>query len=325
MPSLVCDLCPHYCTIPEGGAGDCRVRVNRNGVLLATTFGRPSSVHIDPIEKKPLFHFLPGTPILSLATAGCNLHCRFCQNWQLSQRDGTEMEQVFRAPPEAIVSLSQREKCPSIAYTYSEPIIFYEYVQETAALARAKQMRNVLVTAGYINEKPLRQLCRLIDATNTDLKAFDEPFYRDICGASLKPVLKALTIFQEEGVWQEITCLIVPTLNDDLVKVRAMCQWMVKELGPEVPLHFSRFHPMYRLRNLPPTPAQTLVRCREVAREAGLRHVYIGNVNGQEGEHTYCPQDGTLLIRRFGFAVQENHLKNGRCPTCNHTLAGVWT
>ncbi|MBF0610596.1 MAG: AmmeMemoRadiSam system radical SAM enzyme [Magnetococcales bacterium] len=324
MNQVICDLCPHYCTIPPGGAGDCRVRVNLGGRLVASTFGRPSAVHVDPVEKKPLFHFLPGSTIFSLATAGCNLHCRFCQNWQLSQRDGTQMEQVFHAPPQQIIHYTLQEKCPSIAYTYSEPIVFYEYVLETSTLAREKGLKNVLVTAGYINEKPLRQLCRVMDATNTDLKAFDEGFYRDICGASLKPVLQALTIFRQEGVWLEITYLVVPTLNDDLVRIRAMCKWILSELGAEVPLHFSRFHPMYRLQNLPPTPEETLIKCRQVAKDVGLHHVYIGNISGQQGENTFCPQDGTLLIRRFGHAVQENRLKQGRCPTCDHLLAGVW-
>ena len=324
MSQVICELCPRYCAIPEGGAGDCRIRINLGGKLIATTYGRPSSVHIDPMEKKPLFHFFPGTPIFSIATAGCNLHCLNCQNWQLSQSGAHEMDVVYRASPQQVVSTAQERGCRSIAYTYSEPLVFYEYVRDTARLARTAGMRNVLVSAGYINEKPLRQLCSWLDAANVDLKAFDERFYRQITGATLKPVLATLRILREAGVWLEITNLIIPGLNDDLAMVRRMATWIRTELGAETPLHISRFHPQYRMRNLPPTPTEALLRCRREARDAGLEYVYIGNQAGEHAESTFCPLDGTLLIRRYGFAIQENFLKEGRCPVCTHTIPGVW-
>lgn len=324
MSTVICELCPRYCAIPDGGAGDCRIRINLDGRLIATTFGRPSSVHIDPMEKKPLFHFLPGTPIFSLATAGCNLHCLNCQNWQLSQSSAQEMDIIYRANPEKIVATARQNGCQSIAYTYSEPLVFYEYVQETSRLAHEAGVRNVLVSAGYINEKPLRHLCRWLDAANVDLKAFDDAFYRTVCSATLQPVLNALRILRQEGVWLEITNLIIPGLNDDLAMMRRMATWIYKELGAETPLHLSRFHPQYRMRNLPPTPMEALLRCYREARDVGLEHVYIGNLSGGRAESTFCPRDDTLLIRRFGFAIQENHLKEGRCPVCLHTIPGVW-
>lgn len=323
---VICELCPRYCKIPEGGAGDCRVRVNLGGKLRATTYGRPSAVHIDPMEKKPLYHFYPGTPILSIATAGCNLHCRHCQNWQLSQRGGEEMEETYRAAPEEVVKVTLQQKCRSIAYTYSDPIIFYEYVYDTAVVAKAQGLNNVLVTAGYINKAPLRKLCQVIAATNTDIKAFDEKFYRDTCSATLKPVLDGLVICREEGMWIEITYLVIPTLNDDLVKIRRLARWIRAELGSDTPLHFSQFYPMYRLRNLPSTPTETLEHARQEAKETGLHHVYIGNLHGHEAESTFCPHDGTRLIHRTGFRIIENNLtKDGRCPVCHHPIAGVWT
>lgn len=325
MPKVICELCPKLCCIPEGGAGDCRVRVNLDGKLRATTYGRPSAVHVDPMEKKPLFHFHPGTPILSIATAGCNLHCQNCQNWQLSQHGGEEMETLYRAPPDRIVAAAQQQDCRSIAYTYSEPLVYYEYVFDTAILARQAGLKNVLVSAGYVNQKPLRELCRVLDATNTDLKAFDDTFYREICDARLRPVLDALVAFREEGVWVEVTNLVIPTLNDDLAQVRAMAKWIRDELGEGTPLHLSRFHPQYRMRNLPPTPAETLDRLRREAMDAGLRYVYVGNLFGAEGESTRCPHDGTLLVRRAGYRILENRLRDGRCPTCDAEIPGVWS
>ena len=326
MSEVVCELCPRQCAIPEGGAGDCRIRVNIGGKLRATTYGRPSTMHVDPVEKKPLFHFHPGSSLLSIATAGCNLHCRNCQNWQLSQRGGDEMEELLHAEPDELVRLAQEQSCDGIAYTYSDPIVFYEYVYDTAVQARARGMTNVFVTAGYINPKPLRRLCSVLDATNTDLKGFDEKFYEQVCGASLKPVLDALVIFQEEGVWQEVTHLVIPTLNDDLSRIRAMARWIRDELGAGTPLHFSRFQPMYRLRNLPPTPVPTLERARAEALDVGLEYVYIGNVFGHEGESTICPRDGTVLLRRVGFWITERKLTpDGRCPVCKQLIPGVWT
>jgi pyruvate formate lyase activating enzyme len=325
MTAVTCELCPRACVIPEGGAGDCRIRVNLGGKLRATTYGRPSAIHVDPMEKKPLYHFHPGTPVFSIATAGCNLHCLNCQNWQLSQRGGDEMEEIYRADPPDLVRTAKEEGCRSIAYTYSDPIVFYEYVYDSGELAHQEGLSNVFITAAYINTVPLRRLCKVLDATNADLKAFDDGFYRRVNSATLQPVLDALVTFREEGVWVEITNLLIPTLNDDLAMIRRMVRWIRDELGADTPLHFSRFHPEYRMRNLPPTPAAALDRARREALDAGLRYVYVGNVLGHEGNSTYCPRDGTLLIRRTGFVIGENNLTpDGRCPTCKEKIPGVW-
>jgi pyruvate formate lyase activating enzyme len=326
MAEVTCELCPRGCVIPEGASGDCRIRVNLDGKLVATTYARPSSLHIDPIEKKPLNHFKPTTQAFSVATAGCNLHCLNCQNWQLSQRGGEEMEHIYRLEPAALVALAQEKECKSIAYTYSDPIVFYEYVYDTSVLAHEAGMSNVFVTAGYINKKPLQKLCRVLDASNTDLKAFDDGFYRRINSATLQPVLDALVTQREEGVWLEVTNLVIPTLNDDLAMIRRMAKWIRDNLGEDTPLHFSRFTPMYRMRNLPPTPTATLELARNEALDAGLHYVYIGNVSGLDASNTYCPRDGTLLIRRTGFHVDENNLTpDGRCPVCKETIPGVWS
>ncbi|RLJ17513.1 AmmeMemoRadiSam system radical SAM enzyme [bacterium endosymbiont of Escarpia laminata] len=325
MREVVCELCPRKCVIPEGGAGDCRVRVNIAGKLLASTYGRPSAMHVDPMEKKPLYHFHPGSPVFSIATAGCNLHCLNCQNWQLSQSGGEEIEEIFNADPVDLVALARDQGCESIAYTYSDPVVFYEYVYDSSILAHEAGMQNVFITAGYINTEPLRRLCKVIDATNTDLKAFDDGFYRKTTGATLQPVLDALVTFREEGVWLEVTNLLIPTLNDDLSMIRRMAKWIRSELGEDTPLHFSRFHPMYRMRNLPPTSGETLDRARQEAMDAGLKYVYIGNISGHMGNSTYCPVDGTLLIKREGFLISEYNLtSDGRCPTCNEPVPGVW-
>ncbi len=325
MTAVTCELCPRVCVIPEGGAGDCRIRVNLGGKLRATTYGRPSAVHVDPMEKKPLYHFRPGSPVFSIATAGCNLHCLNCQNWQLSQRGGEEMERIYRADPPVLVEIAKEQGCASIAYTYSDPVVFYEYVYDSSELAHEAGLSNVFITAAYINREPLRRLCRVLDAANVDLKAFDDGFYRRTNGATLQPVLDALVTMREEGLWIEVTNLLIPTLNDDLAMIRRMSRWIRDELGPGTPLHFSRFHPLYRMRNLPPTPAATLDRARREALDAGLDYVYVGNVMGHEGGSTYCPRDGTLLIGRTGFWITENNLTaDGRCPTCNKTIPGVW-
>jgi pyruvate formate lyase activating enzyme len=278
------------------------------------------------MEKKPLYHFRPATAVFSIGTAGCNLHCLNCQNWQLSQRGGEEMEQLHHADPADLVKLAREQGCESIAYTYSEPVIFYEYVYDSGLLAHEAGMGNVFVTAAYINREPLRKLCRVLDATNTDLKAFDDGFYRDTNGGTLQPVLDALVTMREEGVWIEVTNLLIPTLNDDLAMIRRMAKWIRSELGEGTPLHFSRFRPMYRMRNLPPTPTDTLERAREEALDAGLHYVYIGNLFGHEAESTFCPRDGALLIRRIGYRIIENNLTaDGRCPTCRQPVPGVWS
>ena len=320
---VACDLCPRRCVLRETERGACKVRVNFGGKLYTLVYGKPVAVHVDPVEKKPVFHFLPGTPILSIATAGCNLACRFCQNWSISQAF-PERARHYNLSPAEVVDLARRRKAPSIAYTYTEPSIFYEYVLDTARLARKAGIRNVLVTCGYLNEKPLRELAKVTDAANVDLKGFSEDFYREYCGASLQPVLDALKVLKEEGVLVEVTNLIIPGGNDDPKMIRAMCRWIVKELGPETPLHFSRFHPDYKMERPGPTPVATLERARRIAKEEGLKHVYVGNVHVPGGENTYCPKCGKLLIRRHGYWVRENNVIKGRCKFCGAKIVGVF-
>jgi pyruvate formate lyase activating enzyme len=321
---FICELCPKRCRIEEGQSGDCRARIVVDGQLRAVTYGRPCAIHIDPIEKKPLFHFLPGSRIFSIATAGCNLHCKNCQNWTISQVAPQDIRNI-RLPPDRVAEVALAQRCKSIAYTYTEPVIYYEYVLDSSVRAREKGVRNVTVTAGYINGEPLKRLCTVVDASNTDLKAFSDNFYREVCDARLKPVLDGMVTMKENGVWLEVTNLVVPTFNDDLEMIRKMCRWILAHLGADTPLHFSRFYPMYKLRNLPPTPVDFLMKARREALETGLHHVYVGNVLGTDAENTYCPRDGTLLIRRTGYSILENNLKDGKCPTCHEKIAGVWS
>ncbi|MFH1787994.1 MAG: AmmeMemoRadiSam system radical SAM enzyme [Candidatus Altiarchaeota archaeon] len=325
---IQCELCPHRCRLGLDDRGACRTRVNKDGRLYTLAYGNPCSVHVDPIEKKPLYHFLPATNAFSLATAGCNLRCRFCQNWEISQATPEELRNFDVLPEDTVAgAVNARESDPqvrSIAYTYSEPTAFYEYMLDTARIARKAGIRSVVITAGYVNEKPVEELAGNVDAIKIDLKGFNEGFYRDVCGAELNGVLEAIKAVHRSGVWLELVNLVVPTLNDDLGEIRAMCEWVVDNLGRDVPLHFSRFSPQYRLLYLPRTPVQTLIDAREIALDAGINHVYIGNAETAEGNNTYCPNDKTLCIERKGFTVTKNNLVDGRCPTCRTRIAGVW-
>lgn len=328
MGMIECQLCPKYCHIPEGGAGDCRIRFNIDGKLVAGTWGLPCAVHMDPVEKKPLFHFLPGTKICSIATVGCNLHCANCQNHSISQAAPDEVE-AYHIDPDLLVSIALRERAPSVAYTYTEPVAWYEYTYDCCVKVREAGMRNVLVTAGFINEKPARRLFSLVDAANVDLKAFNDAFYRNNCKGNLKPVLRTLELCLEMGVWLEVTYLIIPTLNDSMEEISKMCKWYMKRLGPTVPLHFSRFYPAHRLGNLPPTPRSTLEKARDLALDAGLYHVYVGNLRTKHGEDTFCPnrdcpERDEPLIQRIGYTIIKNRLSNGRCPACGCEVPGVW-
>ncbi len=321
--SVQCGLCPHRCMLMEGMRGVCRVREARGGKLYTLVYGNPCSYHIDPIEKKPIFHMLPATSVFSIATAGCNLRCKFCQNWTISQRAPEDTDNIEMLP-EQVVDRALENNCSSIAYTYSEPIIFYEYMLDTAKLAKEKGLKNVMVTAGYINEEPLRELCQYIDAANVDLKGFDRKYLREVCAQELEPLLEALKIFKEEGVHLEITNLIVPTLNDDMQTIKEMCIWIRDNLGAETPLHFSRFTPMYQLKNLYLTPVSTLEEARRVAEAAGLKYVYIGNVPGHAAENTYCPDCGAVLIERLGYSIKQNNIVNGKCKFCGRPIPGLW-
>ena len=318
-----CELCPNGCVLDVNQTSKCRTRINKDGTLYSLVYGKPCAVHVDPIEKKPFFHFLPGTTAFSLATAGCVLSCKFCQNWQISQAKPDDTD-TYSLSPGSVVKNAKKYRCSSIAYTYTEPTVFYEYMYDTAVIARKEGVKNTMHSCGYINEKPLRVLSKYLDAADIDLKAFTEDFYSRICGGSLKPVLKALTVLKEEGVWLEITNLVIPTLNDDMKQIRKMSSWVVKNLGPDVPVHFSRFFPHYKLTNLPPTPLETLLSARKTAMDAGIRFVYIGNIR-HEGESTFCPSCKKTLVERIGYHVKQNNVRDGRCSFCSTSIAGVWS
>jgi pyruvate formate lyase activating enzyme len=294
-----------------------------DGKLRAVTYGFPSSAHVDPIEKKPLNHFLPGTSVFSIATVGCNLHCKNCQNWEISQQN-PEDATACSLPPAEVVRQAQRYGCPSIAYTYTDPSVYYEYTLDTCIAARESGVRNVLVTAGYLNAPPLRELCRFVDAATVDIKAFSDKFYREICGATLAPVLDYLVIAKSLGVHVETSNLVIPTLNDKYEHIAPLCNWIMDNLGEETPLHFLGFVPHYRMRHLPPTPAATLVTARDIARSIGLKYVYIGNVLQPGSTDTLCPRCDRLVVHRIGHQTIENRLATGCCPDCGERIAGRW-
>lgn len=318
-----CQLCPRGCVLNEGDMGFCRARKNINGRLYALGYSSPCAVHVDPIEKKPFFHVLPQTASFSIASAGCNLRCKFCQNWQISQVSPLQTTNYY-LPPEKIVEMAKRMKCKSIAYTYTEPTNFYEYMIDVARIAKKDGIVNVSHTNGYINRKPLEEMSKFLDAVNVDLKAFDDTFYRKVCEASLKPVLDTIKTLKERGVWIEITNLVIPGHNDNMDHIKEMCLWIKENLGEDTPLHFSRFFPMYLMNSLPPTPLATLERAREVAISSGLSYVYIGNVPGHMGENTYCKRCKKVVLKRSGFNLLENNLKDGKCRFCSEEIKGIW-
>ncbi|MBI5100672.1 MAG: AmmeMemoRadiSam system radical SAM enzyme [Nitrospirae bacterium] len=317
-----CELCPTECELDNYQIGGCRTRINKSGVLYSLVYGKPCSVAIDPIEKKPFYHFLPATAAFSIATAGCVLDCKFCQNYQISQARPEEVDHKD-LPPADVVRQALYYGCRSITYTYTEPTVFYEYMFDTAKLARDFKLKNTMHTCGYINSRPLRELAPFMDAADVDLKAFTEDFYSRICGGRLRPVLDTLVELKKAGVWIEITNLVIPTLNDDIKKISEMTAWIVNNLGRDVPLHFSRFFPYYKLKNLPPTPPGTLSDARKAALDSGLRYVYIGNLAGG-GQNTSCHKCGRLLVERSGFRVNQNNIINGRCGSCGTGIPGVW-
>ncbi len=319
-----CTLCPRYCVVEEGKRGYCEVRENREGIYYSLVYGNPCAVHVDPIEKKPFFHVLPNSSAFSLATAGCNFDCKFCQNWEISQARPEETFN-YELPPEKVIKLAKQFGCSSIASTYVEPTIFYEYMYDIGKLAYKENILNVYHSDGYINEKPLRELCRYLDAACIDLKGFSEKFYREMTEGTLEPVLNTLKILKEEGIHTEIVNLVIPTKNDNLNMIKDMVYWIKKNLGLDVPLHFTRFYPQYKLKNLPPTPVETLEKARELALKGGLRYVYIGNVPGHPGENTYCPNCKKLIIWRLGYRIQEVKLNNGHCAYCGHPIPGIWS
>lgn len=318
-----CTLCPHHCRLSPGDRSICRGRVNIDGRMYSLVYGNPCAVHVDPIEKKPLYHFLPATKAFSIATAGCNMRCLNCQNWQISQfrPEDTKNTELF---PGQVVQNAIASSSRSIAYTYSEPSTFYEYMFDTAKLAHQQGLKNVWVTAGYINPEPLTGLCRYLDAANVDLKSFSNSIYSRLNGAALDPVLRTLKLLKEKNKWFEVTWLAVPTWTDDMDMIRDAVEWIYRELGPDHPVHFSRFNPLYKLTNLPPTPVSTLEKARKVALDAGLHHVYIGNVPGHSAGNTYCPDCGSVVIRRRGYSIDLSGLDDGSCAKCGRSIAGVW-
>lgn len=321
---ILCTLCPRYCTIGDGQVGFCFIRQNINGKLYSIGYGRPTGFAIDPIEKKPLNHFLPGSTILSFGTAGCNLGCKFCQNWSMSKAK-LDDENALSVSPEEVIALAKRYNTPSIAYTYNDPTIFGEYVIDISRIARGEGIKSVMVTAGYIDRNARKDIYKYIDAANVDLKAFSEVFYHKLTFSHLNYVLDTLIWLKKEtDIWFEITTLLIPDENDSDAELRQECDWILEKLGDEVPLHFTAFHPDFKMRNKPRTPESTLLRARKIAIESGIKYVYVGNIFHSEGHTTFCHNCKTALIKRNWHNVIENKTKNGSCPKCSTKIPGVF-
>jgi pyruvate formate lyase activating enzyme len=318
-----CQICPNECTLKEGELSECKNRRVYNGKLYTIAYGDPCAIHIDPIEKKPLYHFYPGSDAFSLATAGCNLACLNCQNWTISQSSPEETENYDLMPDQVIVQAS-KYNCASIAFTYSEPITFYEYVYDTWQLSKQAGIKNVLVSNGYIKTEPLINLCKVTDAANIDLKSMEEEIYLKLNAGKLEPILNTLRTMKDEGVWLEITNLVVPSWTDDLDMIKKMCNWLAQNGFHDTPLHFSRFHPQYKLQKLPVTPVKTLQQAEAIARSEGLQYVYIGNVPGNEKTDTLCPQCNRVVVDRSGYTILQVSIENGKCTGCGHEIPGRW-
>ena len=318
-----CELCPHGCEVDDGERGLCEVRENVNGQYYSLVYANPCAVHIDPIEKKPLYHVLPASRAFSLATAGCNLDCKFCQNWEISQARPDDTFN-YRLPPDQVISSAIQYKSQVIASTYVEPVIFIEYMLEIGRLAKSEPLLKVMHSNGFINMKPLEDLCDVLDAACIDLKGFTEEYYQTMTAGGLEPVLNTLKVLKARRVHTEIVNLVVPGKNDDIKQIRAMCQWIYKELGPDIPLHFIRFYPRYKLKSIPPTPVSALEKARGVAMDEGLHFVYVGNVPEHPGGHTYCPDCKEMLIRRVGYRVKVPGLNEGKCQYCGRAIFGIW-
>jgi pyruvate formate lyase activating enzyme len=346
--NVQCKLCPNNCLLTPGDRSHCRNKINYDGTLYTLVYANPCTLHVDPVEKKPLFHFLPGSRTFSLATSGCVFRCLNCQNWEISQKKPEETkdprgEELRVSPPippgftpdqmarlslfpADAAAVAEALGCPSVAYTYTEPTAFYEYTYDTCKAARERKLRNIIVSCGSIEDRPARDLYQFVDAAHVDLKGFDQDIYAKLNSGKLQPILNLLKTLRELGVWFEIINLVVPTYTDDLDTIRRMCAWIAKELGPDQPLHFSRFHPQHKLEYLPPTPVETLVKARDTARGEGLRYVYIGNVPGLAGaETTWCPNCKKPVVERDIFAVTALNVVNGKCRYCGTKIAGVWS
>lgn len=324
---IKCQICPKNCVVGDGERGFCGNKENRGGKYYTLVYGQAAALNIDPIEKKPLYHFLPASRAFSIGTAGCNMDCKDCQNWEISQVRPEQIRQPVSLPPKTIVSKARQYGATVIAYTYNEPVVFYEYMHDTAKLARQHGLRSVMISNGYINREPMLELAPYLDAVKVDLKGFTDEFYRKYCLGTVEPVKETIKRVKALGKWLEIVYLVVPTLNDDLDMIGEMAAWLKRAVGAEVPLHFSRFRPAYRLKKLPPTPVSTLEQCRAVARAQGLKYVYIGNVQpGHSAEDTYCASCGKVVIGRYGYQILERHVKaNGACKFCGNKIPGVWS
>ncbi len=321
---ILCTLCPRYCTIGEGQRGFCYIRQNIDGKLYSSGYGRPIGFGIDPIEKKPLNHFLPGTEILSFGTAGCNLGCKFCQNWSMSKAKSDNLNSLY-ASPEDVVALAKKYGAPSIAFTYNDPTIFGEYVEDVSSIAREEGLKSVMVTAGYIDKKARKEVYENIDAANVDLKAFNKDFYKKLTLSNLDDVLDTLIWLKiETDIWFEITTLLIPGENDSDEELKKESNWILENLGENVPLHFTAFHPDYKLSDKEQTPLLTLERARNIALESGIKYCYLGNVHHKEGHTTFCPNCNFSLIRRDWHSVAENLINDGKCSNCGEPIAGVW-
>lgn len=321
---IKCEICPNECILQPGDTSFCRNRVNFRGKLYSIAYGNPCAMHVDPIEKKPFYHFYPGTRSFSIATAGCNFTCLNCQNWSISQTSPKKTRN-YDLMPLQVSEQTIKNSCTAIAYTYSEPITFFEYVYDSSVIAHRNGLKNVIVSNGYINEKPLRQLCKVIDGASIDLKSFDDSTYVRLNAGGLYPVLDALKIFLQEGVWLEISNLVIPEWTDDMTMVAKMCDWLYDNGFADTPLHFLRFQPMYRLTRIPPTPLQVLQQCAQIARKAGIKYVYIGNIPGSDATNTKCPRCSKVVVARTGHTVTANNIKNGNCGFCGEKIAGRWT
>jgi len=318
-----CKLCPRECTVGDKERGYCGVRENHDGTYYTLVHSRVCAAHVDPIEKKPLFHYLPGTLALSLATAGCNVNCKFCQNWDISQVRPEQVPAQY-SPPKLVAEAAKSYQCPTVAYTYSEPVVFSEYLMDAADAGHEMGIRSVVVSNGYIQEEALKTAYGKMDAVKIDLKAFTESYYKDVVVGELKPVLETLITLRKMGKWTEIVYLVIPTLNDGDDEFRGLARWIKTNLGVDVPVHFTQFHPEYLLKNLPITPVPTLERAKAIADAEGLHYVYIGNVPGHPAENTYCPKCRRVLVERVGLMVKQMSISKGACPFCQQPIPGIW-
>src|SRR5271157_1421474 len=320
---IKCKLCPRECTVGDMERGYCGVRENRGGVYYTLVHSRGCAAHLDPIEKKPLFHYLPGTTAFSIATAGCNVNCKFCQNWDISQSRPEQVPSHYM-PPQSVAELAKQYDCPTIAYTYSEPVVFAEYLMDAADAGHAAGVRSIVVSNGYMQEEALKTAYGKMDAIKIDLKSFTESYYSKVVTGQLKPVLDSLVTLRKMGKWTEIVYLVLPTLNDSDEEFRGLAQWVKANLGADVPLHFTQFHPEYLLKNLPITPVPTLERAKAIADAEGLHYVYIGNVPGHPSENTYCPKCRKMLVERVGMMAKQMLIRKGSCPFCGQQIPGLW-